>query len=72
MQDRLDGVRKADVDGAPLDGVRRPRRRFDYRCAACGYGIAVNYLPPSCPTCQETRWEFVAWRPFTSLDDHVA
>ena len=48
-------------------GARGPR--FDYRCASCGYGIVVRQLPPSCPMCRETRWELVAWRPFTSLAD---
>jgi len=29
----------------------------EYRCSACGYGIAVYRTLPTCPMCAGTVWE---------------
>ncbi len=43
--------------GAPAKG--------EYRCAECGYGVAIHDALPMCPMCQGRLWEPAAWRPFT-------
>jgi hypothetical protein len=49
-------------------GQARNGKRAEYRCA-CGYGIVVYGQPPSCPMCNEARWEHVEWRPFSEVLD---
>jgi rubredoxin len=29
----------------------------EYRCAGCGYGIAIHDELPACPMCAGTAWE---------------
>ena len=63
-------VREAEVEGGAVAAGRgRTRKRAEYRCAGCGYGIIVYVQPPSCPMCREPRWEHVEWRPFSQLLD---
>ena len=40
--------------------------RMDVCCAGCGYGAVVESMPPQCPMCSGTTWDFAAWRPLTS------
>ena len=37
----------------------------EFRCAECGYGVAVHASLPSCPMCRARKWEPAPWRPFT-------
>jgi hypothetical protein len=38
----------------------------DYRCASCGYGVAVVLeLPTICPMCRGATWDRALWRPFS-------
>ena len=64
-------VREAE-DSEIAAGGGRKVKRAEYHCAACGYGIVVYGQPPSCPICNEARWEHVEWRPFSQLLDDVA
>lgn len=57
------------VAGGPAAGEGRKGKRDEYRCAGCHYGIVVYGPTPSCPMCGETRWQHVAWRPFSQLLD---
>jgi hypothetical protein len=59
-------VREAK-DAEIAAGGGRKGKRAEYDCAACGYGIVVYGQPPSCPICNEARWEHVEWRPFSQL-----
>ncbi len=59
-------VREAE-DAELAAGGGRKGKRAEYQCAACGYGIVVYGQPPSCPICNEARWEHVEWRPFSQL-----
>jgi hypothetical protein len=40
------------------------RVKGDFRCADCGYGVAVFTNLPSCPMCQGAAWEESLWSPF--------
>jgi hypothetical protein len=55
--------------GADVRGNRVRRR--DFRCSACGYGVALAGPPPPCPMCRATEWEPAPWRPFTRRADAV-
>jgi hypothetical protein len=60
----------SEVERGMVAGGGRNGKRTEYRCAACGYGIAVYERPPSCPMCRKPRWEHAEWRPsFPLLDD---
>jgi hypothetical protein len=59
----------AVAGGMVAVGGDRKGKRDEYRCAGCGYGIVVYGPTRSCPMCGETRWEHVAWRPFSQLLD---
>jgi hypothetical protein len=61
-------VREVEDAEVAAGGGRRGKRA-EYYCAACGYGIVVYGQPPSCPMCNEARWEHVEWRPFSQLPD---
>jgi len=37
----------------------------EFHCAACGYGVTVHATLPRCPMCSGTKWEQVAWSPFS-------
>lgn len=36
-----------------------------FRCADCGYGIAVYSALPTCPMCAGSTWEPSDWSPFS-------
>ena len=36
----------------------------EFRCAECGYGVAVVKTLPRCPMCSGTAWEQSSWSPF--------
>jgi rubrerythrin len=40
----------------------------EYRCLACGYGIATFSVIPACPMCRGTRWEPAGFGPFTTRE----
>ena len=44
------------------------RCKGEYRCANCGYGVAIHDELPVCPMCHEKHWEAVPWRPFTRAE----
>ncbi|MDQ3889041.1 MAG: zinc ribbon-containing protein, partial [Actinomycetota bacterium] len=58
---------KSGVDvlpaGAPAKG--------EFRCAECGYGVAIHDALPRCPMCSGRLWEAAAWRPFTRASTPV-
>jgi rubrerythrin len=33
-----------------------------FRCAECGYGVAVSATLPRCPMCSGVSWERTGWR----------
>ena len=37
----------------------------EFRCAECGYGVAVVKTLPPCPMCGGGAWEQSTWSPFT-------
>ena len=36
----------------------------EFRCAECGYGVAVRRLLPQCPMCRGLAWEDPATSPY--------
>jgi hypothetical protein len=36
----------------------------EFRCAECGYGVAVCRELPVCPMCSCEVWEASSWHPF--------
>jgi hypothetical protein len=59
----MSGLRPAMVvDATPLAGGARqrgPQRRFEIRCAGCGYGGVVERFPDRCPMCGGSSWQKV-------------
>jgi rubrerythrin len=41
------------------------RVKGEYRCAECGYGVAVWTQLPPCPMCGGESWEQGEWSPFS-------
>ena len=41
------------------------RAKGEYRCAECGYGVAVWKELPRCPMCGGESWEQSEWSPFS-------
>ncbi len=41
--------------------------RGEFRCGACGYGVAIATTLPKCPMCGGTTWEHGRWRARTRL-----
>ena len=39
----------------------------EFRCAECGYGVAIHETLPVCPMCRGRSWEPDEWRPFTRV-----
>jgi len=66
---KLVALARETEDSEIAAGGGRKGKRAEYYCAACGYGIVVYRQPPSCPMCNEARWEHVEWRPFSQLLD---
>jgi hypothetical protein len=60
-------LREADPVFAPaaltLDAPTRPLTELI--CVGCGYGASCRTVPDRCPMCQQTDWEYAAWRPFS-------
>lgn len=40
-----------------------------FRCAACGYGVALSSVLPQCPMCAGTSWERELWHSFDRFED---
>ena len=57
-------ARKAGGGGAVLLVAGAPAKG-EFRCAGCGYGVAVHGVLPRCPMCRGDSWEESEWRPFT-------
>jgi hypothetical protein len=55
----LDETRAAerDADGFVPFHAAGTRVRGAFRCAQCGYGVAVTGFLPLCPMCLGTSWE---------------
>jgi rubredoxin len=53
----------AVLPGGANAGYVPTRRRREYRCSGCGYGIVVRQLPDRCAMCRGTVWEQVDARP---------
>jgi rubrerythrin len=43
----------------------------EYRCLACGYGIATFSVIPECPMCRGTHWEMARFSPFTAREQEI-
>ena len=68
MAPRVEFARAETVADVRANGARR----HEFRCAACGYGVALAGPPPPCPMCRATEWEPAPWRPFTRRPDALA
>jgi hypothetical protein len=55
----------AGVDADPLDFVpftaAGETAAGEFRCAECGYGVAVSSTLPPCPMCSGVSWERTGW-----------
>jgi hypothetical protein len=43
-----------------------------YECVACGYGIVIHAVLPSCPMCHGELWTRARWNPLSrsfEIDD---
>lgn len=47
------------------------RARGAFRCAECGYGVAIAGALPACPMCAGTSWELELRPPFRPADETV-
>ena len=43
----------------------------EFRCAECGYGIAVVKTLPLCPMCGAQAWEESTWSPFARAEGRL-
>jgi rubrerythrin len=64
------GGLRVDPQGSPAEnqGPNSPRvvrLPMNLRCSDCGYGAVARTLPPLCPMCRGSSWEFAEWRPFS-------
>jgi predicted Zn-ribbon and HTH transcriptional regulator len=50
---------KALKGSAPSGERRGLQRRYEVRCADCGYDGVVDRFPDRCPMCRGTGWETV-------------
>jgi hypothetical protein len=44
------------------------RAKGAFRCAGCGYGVAVSSALPVCPMCGGSTWEAGDWSPFSRAE----
>jgi hypothetical protein len=68
------GVIGAGRDTDPSDGDFIAFRsageaaKGEFRCSACGYGVAVARVLPVCPMCGGSDWEETTWSPFSRAE----
>ena len=43
----------------------------EFRCAECGYGVAICRELPRCPMCGGVSWEQAPWSPFARADGAI-
>jgi rubrerythrin len=54
----MDGVmERSGVDGYVEFLGTGTRAHGEFRCSACGYGIAIRTELPACPMCGAETWE---------------
>ena len=54
------------IDGDAVDfWSAGENAKGEFRCAGCGYGIAIHRALPVCPMCGGEAWEQASWRPLT-------
>jgi rubrerythrin len=51
-------------NGDPVFFAAGSAARGEYRCAECGYGIAVRAVLPECPMCRGIEWEEPTTSPY--------
>jgi rubrerythrin len=54
--DRSSAADPAEADFVTFQSTGE-QARGEYRCAECGYGIAILSALPVCPMCAGTTWE---------------
>ncbi len=67
----IEGSRATDTADREFVAFRATGERAEgeFRCAECGYGVAVFTDLPPCPMCAGTVWEEAAWSPFWRAGD---
>ena len=55
----------AEPNGAPVFLVAGSPAIGEFRCAECGYGVAVRRLLPQCPMCRGLAWEDPSTSPYS-------
>jgi hypothetical protein len=58
----------ADGDGLELSAAG-DHAKGEFRCADCGYAIAVCRELPPCPMCGCESWQAGSWQPFARALD---
>jgi predicted RNA-binding Zn-ribbon protein involved in translation (DUF1610 family) len=54
----MDGVvERSEIDGYVGFLGAGTLARGEFRCSACGYGIAIRSVLPACPMCGAETWE---------------
>lgn len=64
IEPRSSGRDTPGRDGVPVFLVAGTPAIGEFRCAACGYGVAVRRLLPQCPMCRGLAWEDPATSPY--------
>jgi rubrerythrin len=57
--------RSSPAENQGSNSPRAARSPMNLRCSDCGYGAVARTLPPLCPMCRGSSWEFAEWRPFS-------
>jgi rubrerythrin len=57
METRRGERAAADPEGGSSLFTAGRRAAGEFRCADCGYGIAVRSVLPDCPMCRGRAWE---------------
>ena len=58
-------IEQTDAQAAEARCQTGTRVKGEFRCARCGYGVAIYTELPACPMCRGDTWEPAPWRPFT-------
>ena len=65
IEPRRSGRDAPGTDGVPVFLAAGTPAIGEFRCAECGYGIAVRRLLPQCPMCRGLAWEEPATSPYS-------